>query len=90
MVNIMVNVKLDKTFKFTIDDNNYDINIEYLLSPNDYIDYYDIFVKKIFGDKSMFSYLIHTDKYIYNVNFTLLFHNNYDLTILKSQYKYIC
>ena len=79
------NVLEDTNIEIEFNNNIYLINIEYLLSPDMYIDYYDIFIKKIFGNKTCFTYILNNDIV---VDIEVEFHDNYDLSILNIYKKY--
>lgn len=78
------NVLKDKDIIIDYNNNKYLIDIEYLLSPDMYIDYYDIFKNKIFGEKGTFTYILDDSV----VDIEVEFHDNYDIYVLDVYHRY--
>jgi len=98
-----VNVLTNDVFTITLNNTDHLINIEYLLNKDNYISYYDIFVKKIYNmmltdesaehsksDKlcNVRDYLLFTDNMVYVLYFNLIFDSNYNIIIDSVIIKY--
>lgn len=87
-----INVLTNDVFTITLNNTDYLINIEYLLNKDNYISYYDIFVKEICNIAPDFhrerDYLLFTDNIVYVLYFNLIFDSNYNIIIDSITIKY--